>query len=337
MIVSLKKGADPAAVLGALAARGLWVSQVERAENGAPLHYVVAQHSAIATPKDVASIEGVSDVTTAKSGVPLVERQGPAVDVGGVRVGARSPRPALMCGPCSVESEAQAFTMAAHLSKLGVAFLRGGAYKPRTSPYAFQGHGPDALGWLRRAADAHGMKVVTEALSEADAERVGEQADLVQIGSRNMHNYALLKAVGRTHRPVLLKRGMAATVDEWLQSGEYLLAGGAASVIFCERGVRSFDGSTRNLLDLGAVALLSHVHGLPVVVDPSHGTGRRDLVLPLARASLAAGAAGVMIETHDDPSRALSDGPQAIPLAELGGLLRELARFEGLAQPGAAS
>ncbi len=205
-----------------------------------------------------------------------------------------------------------------------MSFLRGGAYKPRTSPYAFQGHGEPALAWMRRAADACGMKVVTEALAEADVALVAEHADLVQVGSRNMHNYALLKAIGRTGRPVLLKRGMAATIDEWLHAGEYLLAAGAAGVVFCERGIRSFDDSTRNLLDLGAVALLAHVHRLPVIVDPSHGAGRRDLVLPLGRAALAAGAAGLMIETHDEPARALSDGPQAIPLAELGAMVREL-------------
>jgi 3-deoxy-7-phosphoheptulonate synthase len=177
---------------------------------------------------------------------------------------------------------------------------------------------------MRRAADAHGMKVVTEALAEGDVPLVAEHADLVQVGSRNMHNYALLKAIGRTGRPALLKRGMAATVDEWLQAGEYLLAGGAAAVVFCERGIRGFDDATRNLLDVGAVALLAHVHRVPVIVDPSHGAGRRDLVLPLGRAALAAGAAGLMIESHDDPGRALSDGPQAIPMGEIGDLLREL-------------
>ena len=324
MIVSLKEGADSAAVLCALATRGLWVSQVERAASGGVAHYVIAAHSAAASAVDVASIEGVSGVTTAKSPFPLVARQGPTVDVGGVKITARSPRPVLMCGPCAVESEAHVFAIAARLAPLGVAFLRGGAFKPRTSPYAFQGHGEPALGWMRKAADAHGMKVVTEALGEADAALVAEHADLVQVGSRNMHNYALLKAIARTGRPVLLKRGMAATLDEWLHAGEYLLAGGAAGVVFCERGIRSFDDSTRNLLDIGAVALLAHVYRLPVIVDPSHGAGRRDLVLPLGRAALAAGAAGLMIESHDDPARALSDGPQAIPLGELGAMVREL-------------
>jgi 3-deoxy-7-phosphoheptulonate synthase len=334
MIVSLKEGADPARVLGALAARGLWVSQVERSESGAAAHFVIASYSAAASAADIAQIEGISAVSTTKSAFPLVEKQGPVVDVGGVRIGARAGRPTLMCGPCSAESEAHVTMIAAQLARLGVPFLRGGAYKPRTSPYAFQGHGVEALGWLRRAADAHGLRLVTEALAEADAPLVAEHADLIQIGSRNMHNYALLKAIARTKRPVLLKRGMAATVDEWLQAGEYLLAGGSSSVIFCERGIRSFEGSTRNLLDLGSVALLAHVYRLPVIVDPSHGAGRRDLVLPLARAAIAAGAAGVMIETHDDPARALSDGPQAIPLAQLGALLASLHGPDGMKEGG---
>jgi len=324
MIVSLREGADPAAVLRALVARGLWVSQVERAAGGGAVHYVIAPHSAAASAIEIGAIDGVSAVSTAKSSLPRVERQGPVVDVAGVAVGCGAPRPALMCGPCSIESEDHIRRIASRLAPLGVAFLRGGAFKPRTSPYAFQGHGEPALGWMRSAADAFGMKVVTEALSEQDVPIVAEHADLVQVGSRNMHNYALLRAIGKTGRPALLKRGMAATLDEWLMSGEYLLDAGASGVIFCERGIRSFDDATRNLLDLGAVALLSHVRRMPVIVDPSHGAGRRDLVLPLGRAALAAGAAGLMIETHDDPGRALSDGPQAVPLGELPAMIREL-------------
>jgi len=328
MIVSLKRDADPAFVLRALVSRGLWVSHIEHGTSGGPLHYVIAPHSAAASLDELTAIEGISSVTTAKSTTPLVDRQGPVVEIKGARIGFAPP--AFICGPCSVESEEHAHLFASRLAPLGVAFLRGGAYKPRTSPYAFQGHGEVALGWLRRAADAAGMRVITEALSEADVPAVAEHADVIQIGSRNMHNYALLKGVGKTGRPALLKRGMAATLDEWIQAGEHLLASGARSVIFCERGIRSFDDATRNLLDLGAVALLAHVHRFPVIVDPSHGAGRRDLILPLSRAALAAGAAGLMIETHDDPPRALSDGPQAVPLGEMGALIRAL-------RPGGAS
>jgi 3-deoxy-7-phosphoheptulonate synthase len=322
MIVSLKQGADAAAVLRELTARGLWVSQVEKAAEGAT-HYVIASHSAAADVDELARIEGISAVTAPASAHPLVDRMGGAVDVDGVRVG-KGGEPALFLGPCSVESRESLRVMAERLAARGVRFLRGGAFKPRTSPYAFQGHGVDALAWMREAADATGMKVVTEALSEHDLSAVAEHADMIQVGSRNMQNFALLKAVGRTKRPVLLKRAMAGTIEEWLSAGEYLLANGCPGVVFCERGVRGFDTSTRNVLDLGAVALFAHVLGLPVVVDPSHGAGRRDLVMPLARAAFAAGAAGVMIETHEDPGRALSDGPQAIPLDELLGALGSL-------------
>ncbi|HVY47856.1 MAG TPA: 3-deoxy-7-phosphoheptulonate synthase [Minicystis sp.] len=334
MIVSLKQDADAAAVLRALTERGLWVAQVERGPHGGPTHYVIAPHSAAADPRELAGIDGISAVTLPASPHPLVDAMGPAVDVGGVPVGGGAP-PALFCGPCSVESKQHVAAIAARLASRGVRFLRGGAFKPRTSPYAFQGHGAEALGWLRDAADAAGMKVVTEALSEADVPAVADHADLVQVGSRNMQNYALLKAVGRAGKPVMLKRAMAGTLEEWLSAGEYLLANGAPGVVFCERGVRGFDASTRNLLDLGAVALLANVARLPVVVDPSHGAGRRDLVLPLARAALAAGAAGVMIETHEDPGRALSDGPQAVPLDELLEHVPELAI--GAAASGAAA
>ncbi len=324
MIVSLKQNADADAVRRKLAERGLWVSGVGQGSAGEPLYYAIAPYSAAADAQEIANIEGVLAVSAAKSEHPMVDRQGPSVDVSGVKVGGKAP--VWMCGPCSIESEDHARSMAQALAPLGVTFLRGGAYKPRSSPYAFQGHGEAALGWMRRAADAAGMRVVTEVLSEADAPAVAEVADLMQVGSRNMQNYALLKAVGKCQKPVLLKRGMAATIEEWLLSGEYLLANGAPGVVFCERGIRGFDASTRNLLDVSAVALLAHVHRLPVIVDPSHATGRRDLVLPLGRAALAAGAAGLLIEAHEDPARALSDGPQAIPMGELGGLLSALGK-----------
>ena len=217
--------------------------------------------------------------------------------------------------------------VAEQVASAGAQWLRGGAYKPRTSPYAFQGKGEEGLKWLREAADEHGLKVVTEALSEQSAEQVAAWSDVVQIGTRNMQNFALLKAVGATRRPVLLKRGLCATIEEWLLAGEYLLAHGAEAVVFCERGLRSFDPQTRNLLDLGAVALLKHSYGQPVVVDPSHAAGRRDLIAPLTRASLAVGADGVMVESHPDAGCAMSDGPQALNTEELQRLGRELRSF----------
>lgn len=315
MIVSLRDDADAAAVKRELAARGLWIAAVERGLGGSGVHYVVAAHSSAADPSEIAKIDGVSAVSMPAPEHPRMDRQGPQVNVNGVNIGGG--RPVLMCGPCSVETPEQISAIAARLAPLGVSFLRGGAFKPRSSPYTFQGHGDTALKWMRDAADRHDLRVVTEVLSEQDVPLVAEHGDLLQIGSRNMQNFALLKRVGRTGKPVLLKRAMSATIDEWLLAGEYLLHHGASGVVLCERGIRGFDTTTRNLLDLGAVALLSTVHKLPIIVDPSHGTGRRDLILPLSRAALAAGAAGVMIETHDNPGHALSDGPQALDADEM--------------------
>lgn len=323
MIVTLRQGADAGAVKRALVARGLWVTPMGAvASPESVTHFVVDAASTRVDAQELLKIEGIAGVSVAPSAHPKVDAHGPSVSVAGVSVGGG--RPVVMAGPCAVESPAQVEAIASRVAAAGVQFLRGGAFKPRTSPYAFQGHGGEALRWMRDAADRHGLRVVTEAMSEAEAARVAEYADLLQVGSRNMQNFALLKAAGRTGRPVLLKRAMSATVEEWLLAAEYLLSHGATGVILCERGIRSFDDATRNLLDLGAVALLAHVHKLPVIVDPSHGTGRRDLILPLARAALAAGAAGVMVETHDDPGRALSDGPQALLPEQLVQVMGEL-------------
>lgn len=323
MIITLERGAESDRVRRALSGKGLWIDAVEKARDGTT-SFVVGRGSSPVDATEIEAIAGVASVSVPSSPHPRVDAQGPRVVVGDVAIDARAP--VVVSGPCSVESEAQIDRIAAALATASVKFLRGGAYKPRTSPYAFQGKGPDALGWMRRAADRHGMKVVTEVLSELDVSIVAEHADVVQVGSRNMSNYALLKAVGRTGKPTMLKRSMSATVEEWLLAAEYLLSHGASGVVLCERGVRGFDASTRNLLDLGAVALLAHVHKLPVIVDPSHGTGRRELVLPLAKAALGAGAAGVMIETHDAPADAESDGAQALSPMQIRDLAPWLSR-----------
>ena len=304
-----------------LKGRGLWV---RRLESPGRVQYYVEPGSARVTAAEVGEIAGVESVAAEPSPHPLVDAQGGRVDVAGVEIGTGGP--VLMAGPCSVESEAGIHEVAARLAEHGVEFLRGGAFKTRTSPYAFQGRGAEALGWMREAADAAGLKVVTEILSPEQAPELARRADLIQIGSRNMQNSALLAAASAEGLPVLLKRGMASTIDEWLLAGEYCLLHGASAVVFCERGVRSFDPRTRNLLDLGAVALLAGVHGLPVVVDPSHATGRRDLIGALSRAAVAAGAAGIMVETHPDPGRSLSDASQALPLSEFGELAASLRR-----------
>ncbi|HKA90933.1 MAG TPA: 3-deoxy-7-phosphoheptulonate synthase [Haliangiales bacterium] len=309
-ILTLAPGADAKAVVRELVRRGLWV----KATDGAQL--LVLPHSAAVAPASLGDVPGVVAVAAPPSEHPRVDAHPPRIDVAGVPFGGGAP-PVLLAGPCAVESEEQIAATARAAARAGAKFLRGGAFKPRTSPYAFSGHGAEALAWLRRAADAVGLRVVTEVLSEADVPAVAAAADLIQIGSRNMQNFALLRAAARAGKPLLLKRGMAATIEEWLLAAEHCLHHGAPSVVFCERGIRGFDPSTRNLLDLGAVALLAHVHRLPVVCDPSHAAGRRDLVVPLGRAALAAGAAGLLVEIHERPGEALSDGPQALPPAAL--------------------
>jgi 3-deoxy-7-phosphoheptulonate synthase len=231
---------------------------------------------------------------------------------------------AICAGPCSVESREQIETTARAVSALGANVLRGGAFKPRTSPYAFQGLGAEGLKLLRDAADAHGMAVVTEVLDPREVDLVARHADMLQIGARNMQNFSLLREVGESKKPVLLKRGLSATIEEWLMAAEYLLVAGNADVVLCERGIRSFDNATRNLLDLAAIPLLRGLSHLPVVVDPSHGTGVARLVSPMALAGVAAGADGLLVEVHPDPAAAASDGAQSLTFAEFETLMHGL-------------
>ena len=219
---------------------------------------------------------------------------------------------AVMAGPCSVESAEQILTVAARLKESGATILRGGAFKPRTSPYAFQGLGVEGLKHLSRAREETGMAIVTEALEPEMVDVVAEHADIIQIGARNMQNYPLLRRAGQTGKPILLKRGLAATIKELLLSAEYILAEGNPDVILCERGVRGFDDQTRNLLDLTAIPVFHSLSHLPVIADPSHGTGVRTMVTPMARAAVAAGADGLIIEVHPQPDRAMSDGAQSL-------------------------
>lgn len=228
----------------------------------------------------------------------------------GSRIGASEV--VVMAGPCSVESEAQILEVATALRDAGATILRGGAYKPRSSPYSFQGLGQEGLKLLAKAREETGMAIVTEAIDPETVGLVAEYADIVQIGARNMQNFSLLKAAGRAGKPVLLKRGMAATVKDLLLSAEYILAEGNGDVILCERGVRSFDTHTRNLLDLTAIPVVKSLSHLPIIADPSHGTGIRSKVIPMGRAAVAAGADGLMVEVHPDPEHALSDGAQSL-------------------------
>ena len=232
----------------------------------------------------------------------------------------------VIAGPCSVENEEMIVETARRVKAAGAKFLRGGAYKPRTSPYAFQGHGESALGLLAAAREATGLGIITEVMDTADLEKVAEVADIVQVGARNMQNFSLLKKVGAQDKPVFLKRGMSATIEEWLMAAEYIMAGGNPNVILCERGLRGFDRQyARNTLDLSVVPVLRSLTHLPIAIDPSHGTGKAEYVPSMAMASIAAGADSLMIEVHPNPAKALSDGPQSLTPDRFDHLMQELA------------
>jgi 3-deoxy-7-phosphoheptulonate synthase len=240
---------------------------------------------------------------------------------------------AIIAGPCAVESRAQAFAVAEAVRRSGARFFRGGAFKPRTSPYAFQGLGEEGLKILAEVREAYGLKIVTEALDDHGVDMVERYGDVVQIGARNMQNFSLLRRAGRSHLPVLLKRGLSATLDEWLLAAEYIMSEGNYNVILCERGIRTFTQHTRNTLDLSAVPAVRRVSHLPVVVDPSHGTGHNYMVAPLARAGVAVGADGLIIEVHDQPERALSDGAQALTLEQYEQLVADVRAIHEVVTP----
>ena len=230
----------------------------------------------------------------------------------------------VMAGPCSAETEEQVDAAAATVAGAGAKMLRGGAFKPRSSPYSFQGLGEEGLRMLRTACDRHRLKLVTEVMDVSQIELVGRYADMLQVGARNMQNYSLLRELGRSRTPILLKRGISATIEEWLLSSEYVLAGGNTDVVLCERGIRTFEPYTRNTLDISAIPVIHKLSHLPVIVDPSHGTGLRDKVAPMARAAVAAGADGLLIEVHPDPDRARSDGAQSMFPEQFERLMAEL-------------
>ncbi len=230
----------------------------------------------------------------------------------------------VIAGPCSVESESQIMDIAHQLKELGASLLRGGAFKPRTSPYSWQGLGEKGLELLARSREATGLGIVTEVMDSENVDLVSQYADIVQIGTRNMQNYPLLRKIGQCGKPVLLKRGMSATITELLLAAEYLFAEGNQQVILCERGIRSFDNHTRNLLDLSAIPVVKGLSHLPIIADPSHGTGVRDKVTPMARAAVAAGADGLMVEVHPNPAEALSDGAQSLYPDQFSELMREI-------------
>jgi len=244
------------------------------------------------------------------------------VDVGGVKIGGE--HYVVIAGPCSVETRSQILEAARGVRRAGAHLLRGGAYKPRTSPYDFQGLGVEALEFLREAREETGLPIVTEVMSTEDVSLVSEYADMLQVGARNMQNFPLLRRLAKAERPVLLKRGPSATVKEWLLAAEYLLSGGNTNVVLCERGIKGFDPELRNTFDLAAIALAKEYTHLPIIADPSHGTGRRSVIAAMSRAAIAAGADGLMVEVHPCPERALSDGQQSLDLPTFTKLMEEM-------------
>ena len=276
--------------------------------------------------RDFEVLPGVHEVVRITEPYKLASRtfkeEDTIVEAKGIQIGGK--QLALIAGPCAVESRDQLMTIAQQVKEAGAHGLRGGAFKPRTSPYSFQGLGEEGLKYLREAGERFGLFVVTEVMDRAQIALISEYADVFQVGARNMQNYTLLTELGKQPKPVLLKRGMAATVEEWLMSAEYIMAGGNHQVILCERGIRTFERYTRNTLDISAIPVVHKLSHLPILADPSHGTGIREKVLPMARAAVAAGADGLMVEVHHDPNHAKSDGAQSLLPEQFRELMREI-------------
>ena len=287
---------------------------------------VVGQSATPLDPREFEMMPGVHEVIKISEPYKLAGRvfkpEDTVIRIGEVEIGGREV--VMMAGPCAVESEKQLDIIASSVSRYGARILRGGAFKPRTSPYAFQGLGEEGLRFLRVVADRYGLLVVTEVMDTGQIDLVAGYADILQVGARNMQNFILLRELGKQKRPVMLKRGISATIKEWLLSAEYIMAGGNHQVILCERGIRTFENFTRNTMDISAIPIIKKLSHLPIIADPSHGTGLRDKVIPMARAALAAGADGIMVEVHHEPEVALSDGPQSIYPEQFAELMAQL-------------
>jgi 3-deoxy-7-phosphoheptulonate synthase len=326
MIIVMEKVArdvDVEAVVATLSGRGFDVHRSTGSDQ--TILGVVGEVASLDT-REFELLSGVQEVVRVSEPYKLTSRtfrrEKTVIDANGARIGGRDV--VVMAGPCTIESEQQLFATAKAVRRAGANVLRGGAWKPRSSPYAFQGLGVEGLKMLRAAGDEFGMATVSEVMEISQIEAALEYVDIIQIGARNMQNFNLLSAVGQIRKPVLLKRGMSATIQEWLLAAEYIMAGGNYEVILCERGIRTFETSTRNTLDLSAIPVLDKLSHLPVIVDPSHATGRRDKVMPMARAGIAAGADGLLIEVHVEPEKALCDGPQSLYPEQFTALMDEL-------------
>ncbi|MCX6544738.1 MAG: 3-deoxy-7-phosphoheptulonate synthase [Acidobacteria bacterium] len=326
MVVVMQEGATPAQVDRVAAHLEQMGFGVHRSVGAKRIVLGVVGESPRADPELVQMFDGVQEVVQVSEPYKLASRafrpQGTIINLDDVRIG--GDEVIMMAGPCAAESEEQVHACAAAVKRAGAKVLRGGAFKPRSSPYSFQGLGEEGLRMLCDAARAQNMKLVSEVMDPSQIDIVERYVDIFQVGARNMQNYTLLRELGKRRKPVLLKRGISATIEEWLLSAEYLLGGGNMDVILCERGIRTFETYTRNTLDISAIPIVKKLSHLPIFVDPSHGTGRRDKVAPMARAAVAAGADGLIIEVHVDPDRALSDGAQSLFPPQFDRLMAEL-------------
>ena len=314
MVITLRPDATPEqrrAIESRLREAGF---QIVLSPNGSAVTMAAVGEGSLPPLDEVRAMPGVATAIRIPEPFKLASRtfrqETSVIRIGDVAIGGKDV--VLMAGPCTIESEEQMVKTAAAVRAAGARVMRGGAFKPRTSPYSFQGLGEEGLKLMRRVADAHGLLVISEIMDKSQIALMDRYVDIFQVGARNMQNYALLRELGRVERPVMVKRGLAATVDEWLMSAEYVISGGNDRVIVCERGVRAYETYTRNTLDLNAVAVAKSISHLPVIVDPSHAAGVRDKVVPLARAAIATGADGLLVEVHHDPERAICDGPQSL-------------------------
>lgn len=276
--------------------------------------------------RDIQLMEGVANTYRISAPYKLVSREFKSSEtifkIKDVEIGGKET--VIMAGPCSIESKDQIMNIAERVSKAGAKILRGGAFKPRSSPYSFQGLGEKGLGFMRDAADKYNLAMITEVMDKDQIDLVNNYTDIIQVGARNMQNFSFIRALGKTSKPIFLKRGIAATIEEWLMSAEYILSGGNKNVIFCERGIRTFETYTRNTMDISAIPIIQKLSHLPIFADPSHGTGLRDKVIPMARAAVAAGANGLMIEVHNEPDKALSDGAQSLYPEQFDDLMKQI-------------
>jgi 3-deoxy-7-phosphoheptulonate synthase len=336
MLVVMNKNARPEeidAVVQAIEERGMTARPIP---GGDRVSIGILYNKGSVDPSPFLGMAGVMDLIPVTRPYKLVSREFKPEDtiirVGDVSIG--NGHLTVMAGPCAIESEAQALTIAGHVKKAGAQMFRGGAFKPRTSPYSFQGLGEEGLRILAKVREETGMPVVTEVMDEENFDRVMEYADVIQIGTRNMQNFSLLRRAGQARKPVLLKRGMSAVVDEWLMAAEYIMEGGNTEVILCERGVRTFVKHSRNTLDLSAVPVVRRESHLPIIVDPSHAAGRRDQVIPLSRAAVAADAHGLMVEVHHEPDKAMSDGAQSLYPDQFASLCRQVRAIFNISRDG---